>query len=118
MRGGQKPFVMYQRGSLHFTILPRGLKGWLQFAIWMLLLGLLVLWFADHVSSPETAAEFESGLFLFLCGVIAWLVGGLWWMIAHSEVVDVVVLKREQQNARRRLKREQNRREDQQQPGS
>ena len=83
MRGRDKPFVMYRRGPANFIIVPRGMLGWTQFAVWLALLGALVVWFADQ----------------FL------LNSGIWWMIARAEIVEVAELMRDRQRARRKRRR-------------
>lgn len=107
MRGKDKPFVMYRRGPGYFTIVPRGVMGWSQFAVWMALLGALVAWFADHVETSGQGGDFFDGLVLFAIGVFVWVVAGLWWMIARAEVVDIVELMRDRQRERRKRRREQ-----------
>lgn len=106
MPAGEKPFVMYRRGPMHFTIVPRGPKGWAQFVVWLALIAPLILWFTDYVDNSGRTEDFGSAVLLLLCGIIAWLVCGFWWMSAHSELVDVVVFERERRNERRRRERE------------
>jgi hypothetical protein len=98
MRDEDKPFVMYRRGTLNFTIVPRGVKGWTQSAVWMALLVPLLLWFTDYAAKHSEGADFYIGLALYLGGMLAWTVGGIWWMKARAEVVDLqelLKLKRE-----------------------
>ena len=109
MRGRDKPFVMYRRSSIHFSVVPRGVKGWAQFAVWIGLLVLHLVSFDAHVDSLGHDESPGAGLFLFCMGVLAWLICGLWWMCAHAEVVDAVVLKRDQQRRRRQEERERQR---------
>lgn len=105
MRDKDKPFVMYRRGPANFTIVPRGPLGWSQFAAWMALLAALSVWFADHAETNAKGAAFYEGLTLFVLGIIAWLIAGLWWMIARSEVIEVAELMRDRQLARRKRRR-------------
>ncbi len=107
MRDKDKPFVMYRRGPANFTIVPRGTSGWCQFAVWLALLGALVVWFADHVGVNSDGAEFFYGIVLFGIGVFVWMVAGLWWMIARAEIVEVAELMRDRQRERRKQRREQ-----------
>jgi hypothetical protein len=98
MRDEDKPFMMYRRGTLNFTIVPRGVKGWTQFAVWMALLVPLMLWFASYAAEHGEGPDFYIGLALYLGGMLAWTVGGIWWMKARAEVVDLqelLKLKRE-----------------------
>ncbi len=106
MRRGDKPFVSYTRGPMSFIIVPRGLKGWAQFGLWIALLVPHVAWFEAHLRRPETASETGAAVFLFLTGLLAWVICGLWYMLAHAEVVDVAVLKRERQRQRRKQQRQ------------
>jgi len=109
MGGREKPFVMYRRSAMHFSVVPRGAKGWAQFAFWIGLLVLHLMWFGAHVDGLGLDESLGSGLFLFCVGVLAWLICGLWWMCAHAEVVDAVVLKRDRQRRRREEERERQR---------
>jgi hypothetical protein len=106
MRDKGKPFVMYRRGPANFTIVPRGMLGWSQFAVWMALFGALVMWFADHAEANGKGAAFYDGLAVFAVGVIVWFVVGLWWMLARAEVVEVAELMRDRQMAKRKQRRE------------
>jgi len=105
MRDKDKPFVMYRRGSGNFTIVPRGVAGWSQFAVWLALLGVIVVWFADHVDVSSNDTAFYDGLALFGIGMIGWLIAGAWWMVAHAEVVDIAELMRDRQMAERKRRR-------------
>lgn len=107
MRDKVKPFVMYRRGPANFTIVPRGALGWFQFAVWMALLGALVVWFADLVELNGKGADFYHGLALFGIAVFVWVVAGLWWMMARAEIVEVAELMRDRQRERRKRRREQ-----------
>lgn len=100
-----RPFVLYTGGWLNFMIVPRGVKGWAQFAIWIALLVPLVLWLDGHLDSSRTGPAYGDGLLLFFAAAAAWLIGGLWWMLANSEVVSVVELRRERQYDRMRQQR-------------
>jgi hypothetical protein len=104
MRDEDKPFVIYRRGSLNFTIVPRGVKGWTQFAVWMVLLVPLLVWFTQYAETHESGLQFAIGMALFFAGMLVWTLGGIWWMRARAEVVDVeelLKLKREQERKRR-----------------
>ncbi len=102
-----KPFVVYKRAAGHFTIMPRGLSGWLQFTAWLVPLGALALWFASHLEANPDGPDFGGGAFLFCAGLIGWLAGLLWWMLERAEVVDVVVLERDRRMAERKRQRRQ-----------
>lgn len=107
MRDRDKPFVMYRRGPASFTIVPRGVAGWCQFAVWMALLGALVIWFVGHSKASGSSADVSDGFLLFVIGVFLWVVAGLWWMIARAEIIDVAELIRDRQRQRRKRQREQ-----------
>ncbi len=119
MRERNRPFVLYIGGLTGYWIKPRGGRGWVQFILWLALLVPLVLWVVDHAAQPHAKSDHAAGFVLFGAGVLAWLVGGLWWMLARAEVVQMVEVRRARQYARRekereeRLKREQQAREGQ-----
>ncbi len=100
MRDQDKPFVLYRKGPMNFTIVPRGLKGWGQFAIWMALLAPPSLWFTNHAAAHGEGPDLYFGLVAFLGMTTIWAVVGIGWMKARAEVVDVeamLKLKREQE---------------------
>ena len=96
----RKPFVLYTGGRLPFVIVPRGMTGWTLFAMWVALLAPLMTWLDDHLDTSRTGPAFGDGLLLFFGALAAWLIGGLWWMLANSEIVSVVELRRERQYQR------------------
>jgi len=106
-----RPFMVYRRGPTEFIIVPRGIKGWLQFGAWLALLVPLIIWFESHVSDFSTGPDFVTGLVLFVVGVIAWLICAMWWMFARAEVVEVSVWKRERQREKRERERRERTRE-------
>ncbi|WP_086608532.1 hypothetical protein [Erythrobacter donghaensis] len=105
MRERRKPFVVYRRGPGSFSIVPRGVAGWAQFAVWMALLAALVIWFVDHIQANTKGPTFFEVLGLFGAGLLASIVGGIWWMLAHAEVVDVAELTRDRQRQARKQQR-------------
>ncbi len=106
MRAPVKPFIVYEGGVLPYMIVPRGWKGWGQFTLWLALLTPLLVWLDNLMKTQQGAADFGTGVFLFLMGVTVWLVAGLWWMLARAEVIRMVEIRREKQYARRRLAKE------------
>lgn len=102
-----KPFIIYEGGALPFMIVPRGWKGWMQFAIWLALLAPLVLWLSNHIQTPQSGTDLGTGVFLFVMGLTVWLVAGLWWAIVRAEVIRMVEIRRQKQYARRKLARQQ-----------
>ncbi|HSF12983.1 MAG TPA: hypothetical protein VLA50_08420 [Erythrobacter sp.] len=105
MRDQAKPFVIYRRQTGFITIVPRGLKGWTQFGVWMALLMPLVIWFSTHLETHSDRREFFDGLVLFCVGVVAWFIGGVWWMLARGEVIDVAELMRRRYMEQRKQRR-------------
>lgn len=101
----RSPFVMYSGGIIPI-IVPAGLKGWVQLGLWLAMLAPLVLWFDTHLATDRHAPDFGAGVFLFIAGVAAWLIGGLWWMTVHSHVMPLVELRRSRQAKRREQKRD------------
>jgi hypothetical protein len=111
MRQKRKPFVLYKGGVLRYMVVPRGIRGWTQFVLWLAMLAPLVLWFVDHVTDPRKGHEFGASVVLFATGIVAWLIGGLWWMLARAELVYVVEIRRQKQYARWEKERERRRRQ-------
>lgn len=99
MRDEDKPFVLYRRGAFNFTIVPRGVKGWVQFAIWMVLLAPPAIAFALYAEAHEGRPEFAIALALFLLATLVWGAGGMLWMKARAEVIDVDALLRQKRDA-------------------
>jgi hypothetical protein len=103
MRDQDKPFVLYRKGPMNFTIVPRGLKGWGQFGIWMMMLVPPSLWFTNYAATHDEGSGLYLGLAFYLGSMLVWTVGGIWWMKARAEVVDVnELLKREAERKRTR----------------
>jgi len=101
MRESDKPFVMYRRGPWNFTIVPRGIKGWVQFGVWMALLVPATIGFAIYAEANEGRPEFYIGLVLFVAATLVWSLAMIWWMRARAEVVDVEKLLRQHREAER-----------------
>lgn len=103
MRDEDKPFILYQSSPWNFKIVPRGAAGWRQFGVWMALslamTGVFV-WFA--VRHPEGPVHF-AGLAAYLLALLVWMIGGIRWMKARAEVVDVqALLQQKRDNERKR----------------
>lgn len=101
MRGREEPFIVCRRGPGSFTFRPRGKKGWLQICVWAAAVLPLLAWFSGHASPAATGDDFLPALFLLCMGILAWVIGGLWWVFAHAEVIDHAVMLRDKQRARR-----------------
>lgn len=101
MRDSDKPFVLYRRGPMNFTIVPRGVKGWAQSAFWMLMLVPLTIGFAVYAEAHEGTPRVYIALGLYLAATAIWSVAMIWWMKARAEVVDVKAMLAIKQQAER-----------------
>jgi len=99
-RSRQQPFIMFSGGPIPILV-PRGLKGSAQFAVWLALLVPLILCLDEFLDSDRAAPDSEFGVLLVCLGIVAWLIGGLWWMTAHSQVILWVEMQRDRQYKRR-----------------
>ena len=111
LRDKDAGFVVYRRKSGFFTIVPRGLKGWAQLGAWIALLVPPIIWFFRFVRTNPDDRLFYDGLMLLGTVAVVWLVGGIWYMLACSETVDVAELTRKKfmenrKQRRSRLKQE------------
>lgn len=105
MRDEDKPFVLYRKGPMNFTIVPRGARGWLQFSAWMALLVPMMIVFTVFAKANEGTPAFFVGLALFVGATLVWSLAMILWMRARAEVVDVnalLKLKREEDRNRQR----------------
>lgn len=105
MREEDKPFVLYRKGPYNFTIVPRGVKGWAQFGVWIALLVPPSIAFAVYAEANEGRPEFWVALAVYLVATLIWSLAAISWMRARAEVVDVAVmlkLKREQERKQSR----------------
>jgi len=103
MRDEDKPFVMVRRGRWHFTIMPRGARGWTQFAVWMAAFAVPTIAFAVYGERVEGQPRFWVALALYLASVLVWSLASLRWMKARAEIIDVedlMKLKRETERKR------------------
>lgn len=107
-----RPFVLYVGGMLGWHVVPRGIKGWTQFVIWLALLTPLVMWLGEHLAAQHKSGDYMAGLMLFVFGVMAWLIGGLWWMLSRAEVIQMVEVRRTKQYERWERERERRRAQD------
>jgi hypothetical protein len=107
MRDEDKPLILYRSGPWSFKIAPRNGKGWRQSLVWMALLAPITGGFVWFAAAEPDGTAFIVGLALYLVAMAAWTIGGLWWMRARAEVVDLqelLKLKREQDRKRRRAR--------------
>jgi hypothetical protein len=100
MRDSDKPFVLIRAGRGGFTIEPRGARGWRLMLTWIAVSLLIGGAFALFASTDPEGSTFVVGLTLFVLALGGWTIGGIIWMRARAEVVDVhelLRLKREQE---------------------
>lgn len=98
MRDEDKPFILTRYGRWSFKIAPRNGKGWRQTLVWMVLLAPITGGFAWFASGQPEGSTLHFGLALYLIAMVAWGTGGMMWMKARAEVVDLqelLKLKRE-----------------------
>lgn len=112
MSSKDRPFVLYVGGMLGWHLVPRGIRGWTQFIIWLALLAPLVMWLADHLATEQKRGDTLAGVVLFVFGVLAWLICGLWWMLSRAEIVHMVEVRRKKQYERWEQERRQRRAQD------
>ena len=102
MRDQDKPFVLYRKGPMNFTIVPRGISGWTQFGVWMALLVPMVIVFTIYAEALEGTPAFWLALAMFIAATLVWSIAMIAWMKARAEVVDVQELLRlKRQNDRK-----------------
>jgi hypothetical protein len=94
----EKPFILVRRNRFIFNITPRNASGWIQMGVWMALLVAMIVGFSRFDEARPTDSSFGGADAAFLVGMLVWTIGGIWWMRARSEVIDVgelIKLKRE-----------------------
>ncbi len=104
MREEDKPFVMYRRGYGSFSIAPRNGKGVRQTGIWLALLAPIMGGFIWFMTGEPKGTSFHVGVAVFVAAIAGWSIGGMLWMRARAEVVDLqelLKLKREQERKQR-----------------
>jgi hypothetical protein len=89
MREEDKPFVMYRRGYGSFSIAPRNGKGVRQTIIWLALLAPIMGGFIWFMTGQPQGTSAHIGVALFVAAIAGWGIGGLLWMRARAEVVDL-----------------------------
>lgn len=105
MRESDKPFVLYRKSRFNFTIVPRGVRGWTQFAVWMAMLMPPTLAFIAYADAHDSDPGFFVAGALFLLATLVWSLGGIWWMKARAEVVDLDALLKLKREAERKGRR-------------
>lgn len=100
----EKPFILVRRGRFIFNITPRNASGWIQMGVWMALFAAMTAGFSRFDEARPAGSTFGAADAAFLVCVLVWAIGGVWWMRARSEVVDLeqmLKLKREAERKRR-----------------
>ncbi len=104
MRDEDKPFILIRHRWGGFNIEPRNARGWRLMLTWIALPLPLLGGFALLVQKQPEGPVFVAALSGFIIAMAAWAIGGIIWMRARAEVVDVqelLRLKREQERKRR-----------------
>jgi hypothetical protein len=104
MREEDKPFILthYRWGG--FNIEPRNGRGWRLMLTWLALPLPLIGGFALFAEKQPDSPAFAAVLAVFIIAMALWGIGGILWMRARAEVVDVeqlLKLKREAERKRR-----------------
>ncbi|HSF12982.1 MAG TPA: hypothetical protein VLA50_08415 [Erythrobacter sp.] len=104
MRDEDKPFILTKYSWGGFNIEPRNARGWRLMLTWLALPLPLIGGFALFTEKQPDSPAFAAVLAVFVLAMAIWAIGGIIWMRARSEVVDVeqlLRLKREQERKRR-----------------
>lgn len=101
----EKPFILIRRNRFIFNITPRNASGWWQMGIWTVLLAPVVFLFHRYTDGLAEGPQLTRAVAVFLLATTVWAVGGIWWMKARAEVVDVEQLLRQQREAARKGRR-------------
>ena len=104
MRDQDKPFILTRYRWGGFNIEPRGARGWRLMLTWLALPVPLIGGFAVFAESAPQSPVFAAVLAGFIIAVTFWAIGGIVWMRARAEVVDVeqlLKLEREQDRKQR-----------------
>jgi hypothetical protein len=104
MREQDKPFILTRYGWGGFNIEPRNARGWRLMLTWLALPLPLIGGFALFAEKQPESPAFAAVLAGFIIAMSVWAIGGIIWMRARSETVDVeelLKLKREADRKRR-----------------
>jgi hypothetical protein len=102
MRDQEKPFILFRRNRFIFNIAPRNASGWMQFSVWMALFVPMVVGFAAYDEARPADSSFGPADAVFLLAVLAWAAGGIIWMRARAEVIDVDQVIKQKRGAERK----------------
>ena len=84
-----KDFIAYRQVRWGLKIVPRNAAGWRATIIWMLLLAPPTGLFVWAMADEPTGIKLVAILTVYLLVTAIWTVGGIRWMLARSEVIDV-----------------------------
>jgi len=104
MRDENKPFILTKYSWGGFNIEPRNARGWRLMLTWLALPLPLIGGFAVFAEQRPDDPMFAAVLVGFIVAMALWAIGGIIWMRARAEVVDVeqlLKLKRDQERKRR-----------------
>lgn len=105
MREQEKPFILFRRNRFIYNITPRNASGWMQMGVWMALFAAMTVGFAAFDSARPADSAFGAPDAVFLVSLLVWTVGGIWWMKARAEVIDVNEVIRQKREAERKTRR-------------
>jgi hypothetical protein len=104
MREQDKPFILTKYRWGGFNIEPRNARGWRLMLTWLALPLPLIGGFALFAEQQPDSPAFAALLAVFILAMAIWAIGGIVWMRARAEVVDVeqlLKLKRERDREQR-----------------
>lgn len=104
MRDEDKPFILYKSG-FGFRIVPRNAAGYRATFVWLLSLAPVVGAFIYAMSQVEDGISVAIAIALYTAAMLTWVILGVRWMKARSEVVDMrelLEIKRERDRNRNR----------------
>ena len=105
MREAEKPFILFRRNRFIYNITPRNASGWMQIGVWMALFVPMIAGFAAYDSARMADDAFGPVDAVFLLGVLVWAAGGIMWMRARAEVIDVDQLIKQKREAEHKSQR-------------
>lgn len=105
MRDEDKPFILYKSG-FGFRIVPRNAAGYRATFVWLLSLVPVVGAFIYAMSQVEDGISVAIAIALYTAAMLTWVILGVRWMKARSEVVDMrELLEIKRERDRNRIRR-------------
>ena len=104
MHKEEMPFVLTRYRWGGFNIEPRNARGWRLLLTWLAMPLPLIGGFALFAEKESDSRAFAAVLAVFILAMAIWAIGGIIWMRARAEMVDVeelIKLKREAERNRR-----------------